>query len=95
MENLDLVHFYLSQEESRDMIEFLAKKRKIMNYKHKSSNELLQAIKENKDSEQQSRNKKRIDIIREKLKDLSHSFFRIELKEIRKNFYNIEKRNQS
>ena len=52
MENLDLVHFYLSQEESRDMIEFLAKKRKIMNYKHKSSNELLQAIKENKDSEQ-------------------------------------------
>ena len=76
------------------MIEFLAKKRKIKNYKRKSSNELLQAIKENKDSEQQSRNKKRIDIIREKLKDLSHNFFRIELKEIRKIFYNIEKRNQ-
>ena len=35
-----------------------------------------------------------MDIIREKLKDLSHNFFRIELKEIRKNFYNIEKRNQ-
>ena len=51
------------------MIEFLAKKRKIKNYKGKSSNELLQAIKENKDSEQQSRNEKRIDIIREKLKD--------------------------
>ena len=94
MENLDLAHFYLSQKESRDMIEFLAKKRKIKNYKRKLSNELLQAIKENKDSEQQSRNKKRIDIIREKLKDLSHNFFRIELKEIRKNFYNIEKRNQ-
>ena len=69
MENLDLAHFYLSQEESRDMIEFLAKKRKIKNYKRKSSNELLQAIKENKDSKQQSRNKKRIDIIREKLKE--------------------------
>ena len=54
----------------------------------------MQAIKENKDSEQRSRSKKRIDIIREKLKDLSHNFFRIELKEIRKNFYNIEKRNQ-
>ena len=94
MENLDLAHFYLSQEESRDMIEFLAKKRKIKNYKRKSSNELLQAIKENKDSKQQSRNKKRIDIIREKLKDLGHNFFKIELKEIRKNFYNIEKRNQ-
>ena len=54
----------------------------------------MQAIKENKDSKQQSRNKKRIDIKRENLKDLSHNFFRIELKEIRKNFYNIEKRNQ-
>ena len=94
MENLDLANFYLSREESRDMIEFLAKKRKIKNYKRKSGNELLQAIKENKHSEQQSRNKKIIDIIREKLKDLSHNFFRIELQEIRKNFYNIEKRTQ-
>ena len=57
------------------MIEFLAKKRKIKNYERKSSNKLLQAIKENKDSEQQSRNKKRINIIREKLKDLGHNFF--------------------
>ena len=86
----DLEHFYLSPKESRDMIEFLAKKRKIKNYKRKSSNELLQAIKENKDKEQQSRNKKRMDIIREKL----NNFLRIEPKEIRKNFYNIEKRNQ-
>ena len=90
MENLDLTHFYLSPKESRDMIEFLAKKRKIKNYKHKWSNELLQAIKENKDKEQQSRNKKRMDIIREKL----NNFLRIESKEIRKNFYNIEERNQ-
>ena len=88
MENLDLTHFYLSPKESRDMIEFLAKKRKIKNYKCKSSNELLQSIKENK--EQQSRNKKRMDIIRQKL----NNFLRIESKEIRKNFYNIEKRNQ-
>ena len=70
------------------MIEFLAKKRKIKNYKRKSSDELLHSIKENK--EQQSRNKKRMDIIREKL----HNFLRIESKGIRKNFYNIEKRNQ-
>ena len=48
----DLEHFYLSPKESRDMIEFLAKKRKITNYKCKSSDELLQAIKENKDKEQ-------------------------------------------
>ena len=89
MENLDLTHFYLSPKESRDMIEFLAKKRKIKNYKHQSSDELLQFIKENKE-EQQSRNKKRMDIIREKL----NNFLRIESKEIRKKFYNIEKRNQ-
>ena len=85
-----LEHFYLSPKESRDMIEFLAKKRKIRNYKRKSSDELLQAIKENKDKEQQSRKKKRMDIIREKLNNL----IRIESKEIRKNFYNTEKRNQ-
>ena len=60
----DLEHFYLSPKESRDMIEFLAKKRKIMNYKRKSSDELLQAIKENKDKEQQSRNEKIMDIVR-------------------------------
>ena len=86
----DLEHFYLSPKESRAMIEFLAKKRKIKNYKRKSSDELLQAIKENKDKEQQCRNKKGMDIIREKL----NNFLRIESKEIRKNFYNIEKRNQ-
>ena len=33
----DLEHFYLSPKKSRDMIEFLAKKRKIKNYKRKSS----------------------------------------------------------
>ena len=54
----------------------------------------MQAKKENKYNEQQPKNKKRMDIIKEKLKDLSHNFFRIESKEIRKNFYNIEKRNQ-
>ena len=85
MENLDLTHFYLSPKESRNMTEFLAKKRKIKNYKRKSSDELLQSIKENK--EQQSRNKKRMDIIREKL----NNCIRIESKKIRKNFYNIEK----
>ena len=78
----DLEHFYLSPKESRDMIEFLARKRKIKNYKRKSSDELLQAIKENKDNKQQSKNKKRMDIIREKL----NNFLRIESKEIRRTF---------
>ena len=41
-----------------------------------------------------SRNKKRIDIIRELLKDLSYKFSKSELKEIKKNLYNIEKGKQ-
>ena len=35
----------LSLEKERDMIEFIARKKNIKNYKRKSSNELLQAIK--------------------------------------------------
>ena len=50
MENLNLADLKLSQEESRDIIEFLARKRNIKNYKCKSNNELLQAIKENKNN---------------------------------------------
>ena len=93
MENLNLADLNLSLEESRDIIEFLAKKRNINNYKRKSSNELLRAIKENKNNQQQknkSNNKKRIDII----KELSYKLSKSELKEIKKNLYNIEKRNQ-
>ena len=41
-----------------------------------------------------SKNKERIDIIREELKDLSYKLSRSELKEIKKNLYNIEKRKQ-
>ena len=48
MDNLNLADLNLSLEESRDITEFLAKKRNIKNYKRKSSNELLRAIKENK-----------------------------------------------
>ena len=97
MENLNLPDLNLSLEESRDIIEFLAKKRNIKNYKRKSSNELLRAIKDNKNNQQQkfkSKNKKRIDIIREELKELSYKLPKSELKEIKKNLYNIEKRNQ-
>ena len=89
MENLKLL-----LEESRYIIEFLAKMRNIKNYKRKSSDELLQAIKENKNNQQQSKNKKIIDTIREELKDLSYKLPRSELKEIKKNLYNIEKRNK-
>ena len=95
MENLNLVDLKLSQEKSRDIIEFLAKKRNIKNYKRKSSNELLHAIKENNQQQKiESKNKKRINTIREELKGLSYKLTRSELKEIKKNLYNIEKRKQ-
>ena len=85
----------LSQEESRDIIEFLAKKRIVKNYKRKSNDDLLQAIKENNQQQKiESKNKKRINTIREELKDLSYKLSRSELKKVKKNLYNIEKRKQ-
>ena len=92
MENLNLADLKLSQEESRDIIEFLAKKRNIKNYKRKSNDKLLQAIKVNKINKQQPKNKKRIYIIREDLKDLSHKLSKDKLDKIRENLYNIEKK---
>ena len=71
---------------------FSQKKRNIKNYKGKSSNELLRAMKEN--NQQQSKNKERIDIIREELKESSYRLSKSELKEIKKNLYNTEKRKQ-
>ena len=94
MDNLNLTDLNLSLEESRDIIEFLTKKRNIKNYKCKSNNELLQVIKQNKGNQKQSKNKERINIIREELKQLSYKLPKSELKEIKKNLYNIEKRNQ-
>ena len=94
MENLNLTDLKLSQEDSRDIIEFLARKRNIKNCKRKSSNELLQAIKEKKINKQQHKNKERIDNIREDLKDLSYKLSKKELKDIRENLYNIEKTKQ-
>ena len=58
---------------------------------------MLGTIKENKNNQQQKikfTNKKRIDTIREELKELSYKLSKSELKEIKKNLYNIEKRNQ-
>ena len=92
MDNLNLTDLNLSSEESRDIIEFLARKRNIKNYKRKSSNELLRAVKENKNNQQQSKNKKIIDIIREELKESDYKLSKSELKEIKKNLYNIEKK---
>ena len=95
MEDIRLGDLNLSSEESRSIIEFLVKRRNINNYKHKSSNELLHAIKEyksknNKQQEVKSKNEKRIGIIREELKELSYKFSKSELKEIKRKLYEIE-----
>ena len=88
MENIKLGDLYLSKEESTNIIDFLAKMRNIKNYESKSSNRLYEIFKK------QSKNKERIDNIREDLKDLSYKLSKSELKEIKTNVYNIEKRKQ-
>ena len=95
MESLKLKVLDLSLEESRDLFQFLARKRGVNNYKHKSNDELLSALKEYKSKNNQpqkvkSKNKERIGIIREELKKLSYKLSKGELKEIKKNIYEIE-----
>ena len=77
---------YLSKEESKDIMEFLAKKRNIKSYKSKSSNRLYKIFKK------QSKNIKRIDDRRDELKDPTYNISKSELKEIKKTLYNVEKR---
>ena len=107
MEDLKLKNSNLSLEESRDVIEFIALKRNVSNYKRKSSNELLHALKEykpknNQKQEIKSKNKERIDVIKEelkelsyKLKELSYKLSKSELKEIKMNLYQIENKKGS
>ena len=54
MANIKIGDLYLSKEESKDIIELLAKKRNIKNYKSKSSDKLYNIFKK------QSKNKKEI-----------------------------------
>ena len=85
MANTKLGDVYLSKEESKDIIELLAKKRSIKNYKSKSSDRLYNIYKK------QSKNKKRIDNIREELKNPKYNISKSESKDIKRNLYNIEK----
>ena len=58
MDNLNLKDLKLSKEDSRDIIEILAKKRNIKNYKRKSNDNLLQAIKDIKTPKKQPKIRK-------------------------------------
>ena len=86
MENIKLGDLYLSGKESRNIFKLLAKMRNINDYKSKSNDRLHEIFKK------QSKNKERLDNIREDLKDLSYNLSKRELKEIKTNLYNIEKR---
>ena len=85
MANIKLGDLYLSKEESKDIIELLAKKRNIKNYKSKSSDRLYNIFLK------KSKNKKRIDNIREVLKNPKYNISKSESKDIKRNLYNIEK----
>ena len=86
MENIKLGDLYLSKKESTNIIEFLAKMRNINDYKSKSSDRLYEIFKK------QSKNKERIDNIRENFKKLRYKLSKSELKEIKTNLYDTEKR---
>ena len=85
MANIKLGDLHLSKEESKDIIELLAKKRNIKKYKSKSSDRLYNIFKK------QSKNKKRIDDIKEELKKNIYNISKSESKHIKRNLYNIEK----
>ena len=85
MANIKLGDLYLSKEESKDVIELLAKKGNIKNYKSKSSDRLYNIFKN------QYKNKKRIDNIKEELKNPKYNISKSESKDIKRNLYNIKK----
>ena len=85
-----LKNLFLSPEESRDLAEFLAQKRGIIGYGNMSNDELSRALKAS-----EKKNKTRIDEIREEIKGLGHMLSRQELKEIKKNLYEIENKKGS
>ena len=87
MENIKIGDLYLSIEESKDIIEFLTKKGNIKNYENKSSYRLYKKFKK------QSENKKRIDDIKDELKNPTYNISKSESKDIKRTLYNIEKRN--
>ena len=85
MANIKLGDLYLSKEESKDIIELLAKKGTIKNYKSKSSDRLYNIFKK------QSKNKKRIGDIRKELINPKYNIIKSESKDIKRNLYNIGK----
>ena len=92
----------LSTEESRDIIELLARKRNVSNYERMTDEELLSNLKKTpqkqKNNQQKqiiSKNKERIEIIRSELKELSYKLLRDEFKEIKRSLCMLENKKGS
>ena len=86
MADIKLEDLFLSKDELKDIMQLVAKKRNIKNYKNKSSNRLYKIFKK------QSKNKRRIDDIRDELKDPTYNIPKSELKDIKRILYNVEKK---
>ena len=89
MDNIKLGDLYLSKSELDDIVQLVAKKRHIKDYQNKLNDSLCKIFKK------QSKNIKRIDNIREDLKDLSYELSKSEYKNIKTKLYNIEKKQKN
>ena len=85
MEPIKLGDLYLSKSELDDIFQLVAKKRHIEDYKNKSNDSLYKIFKK------QSKNKERIDNIREELKNPLYNISKKESKDIKSTLYTIEK----
>ena len=85
MESIKLRDLYLSKSKLDDIVQLVAKKRRIEDYTNKSNDSLYKIFKK------QSKNKERIDNIQEELKKPLYKIFKKELKDIKSTLYTIEK----
>ena len=85
MESIKLGDLYLSKSKLNDIVQLVAKKRHIEDYQNKSNDSLYKIFKK------QSKNKERIDNIREELKNLLYNISKKESKDIKSTLYNIER----
>ena len=87
MASIKLEDLYLSKDELKDVMQLVAKNRNIKNYKNKSSNRLYEIFKK------QSKYKKRIDDIKDELKNPTYNISKSKSRDIKRTLYNVEKRN--
>ena len=86
MASINLEDLYLSKDELKDVMQLVANKSNIKNYKNKSRNRLYKLFKK------QSKNKRRIDDIKDELKNPTYNISKSKSKDIKRTLYNIEKK---